>query len=98
MLILTDRRVTIEDISEQLGLSVGTAHEIVHYDLVFLWSVVIWSYQNARPHTIARTVETINQFSSDDAMMRKSLKPQSKEFYPEEIQSLFFDGKNVSIY
>ena len=31
----------IENISEQLGISVGTAHKIVHDDLAFLRSVVI---------------------------------------------------------
>ena len=34
-LILADSNVTIEDISEQLGISVGTAHKIVHVDLSF---------------------------------------------------------------
>ena len=33
VLILANRRVTIKDISEQLGISVGTAHKIVYYDL-----------------------------------------------------------------
>ena len=31
--ILVDGRVTIEDILEQLGIPVGTAHKIVHDDL-----------------------------------------------------------------
>ena len=34
-LILTDRRVTIKDISEQLGSSVSTAHKIMHDGLAF---------------------------------------------------------------
>ena len=33
--ILADRIVTIEDISEQLGISVGTAQKIVHDDFSF---------------------------------------------------------------
>ena len=33
--ILADRRVIIEDISEQLDISVSTAHKIVHDDLAF---------------------------------------------------------------
>ena len=37
-LILDYWTVTIEDISEQLGISVGTAHKIVHDDFVFLRS------------------------------------------------------------
>ena len=35
-LILSDRRVSIEDISEQLAISVDTAHKIMHDALVFL--------------------------------------------------------------
>ena len=35
VLNLADRIVTIEDISEQLGISVGTAHKTVHDDLAF---------------------------------------------------------------
>ena len=34
-LILVDRRVTIDDISEQLGIPVSTAHRIVYDDLAF---------------------------------------------------------------
>ena len=34
--ILADRRLTIEDISEHLGNSVGTAHKILHDDLGFI--------------------------------------------------------------
>ena len=30
VLILTDRKVTIENISEELGISVGTTHKIVY--------------------------------------------------------------------
>ena len=33
--ILADRRVTIEDISEQLGIFVGTAYKIVHDNVAF---------------------------------------------------------------
>ena len=33
--ILADRRVTIKDISKQLRIFVGTAHKIVHDDIVF---------------------------------------------------------------
>ena len=33
--ILADKRVAIRDISEQLGILVGTAHKIVHDKLVF---------------------------------------------------------------
>ena len=33
--ILTGRRFTTEDISGQLGISMGTAHKIVHGDLAF---------------------------------------------------------------
>ena len=32
-LILTDRRVTIESVFEQLRISVGTAHKMVHDDI-----------------------------------------------------------------
>ena len=34
-IILADRRVTIKDISEQLGISVGIAQKIVHNDFSF---------------------------------------------------------------
>ena len=33
--ILTERRVAIEDISEQLAISRGTVHKIVHDDIAF---------------------------------------------------------------
>ena len=33
--ILAGKSLTIENISEQLGISLGTAHIIVHDDLVF---------------------------------------------------------------
>ena len=33
-LILADRRIIIKDISEQLGISVGTAYKNVHGELV----------------------------------------------------------------
>ena len=35
VLIFTDRTVTIEDISEQLGVSVGTSHKIMYDDFAF---------------------------------------------------------------
>ena len=35
VLILADRRVTIEDLSEQLKISMGTAYKIMHDDHVF---------------------------------------------------------------
>ena len=59
MVILADKRIIIEDISEQLGISVGTDHSIVQDDL-FLRSVVIgFHLDNASPHMAARTVETV---------------------------------------
>ena len=39
--ILADRRVTSEDISEQMGFSVGTEDKIVYNGLAFLKSIVI---------------------------------------------------------
>ena len=45
-LILADRRVIIENISEQQEISVGAAYKIVHDDLVFLRSVVIFPRTN----------------------------------------------------
>ena len=35
VLTLADRRNTIEDIYRQMGISLGTAHKIVHDDLAF---------------------------------------------------------------
>ena len=37
---VNERKVTIDDISEQLEISVDTAHKIVQDDLTFLRSVV----------------------------------------------------------
>ena len=42
MFILADRRVEIEDISEKLGISVGTAHKIVYDDLAFSQVSCYW--------------------------------------------------------
>ena len=64
MLLLADKRVKTEDISESLGIYVGTVHKIVHDDLAFLRSVVVRFHpENARPHTLAPTVEITRQFS-----------------------------------
>ena len=53
---------TEEDISEQLEISVGTAHKIVYYDLTFSKVNCLGFYQeNARLHTAGRTVEAISQ-------------------------------------
>ena len=43
-LILADRRVTIEDISEQLGISVGIAHKII------LDACLFYDHQNDLHH------------------------------------------------
>ena len=51
-IILVDGTVTIEDISEQLEISVGTAHKIRHDDLVFLKVSCCWIPQMLIPeHT-----------------------------------------------
>ena len=53
VLILVYRRITIEEISEQLGISVGTVHKIMHEHFAFLKSVAIRFHQdNARPHIV----------------------------------------------
>ena len=41
-LILADRGVEIEDISEQLGVFLGTAHKIVYDDLAFSKVSCLW--------------------------------------------------------
>ena len=62
-LILSGWRVTIDNISEHLGISVVTAHKIVHDDFAFLRSVVVGFHQdNARSYTAWKTMETISQF------------------------------------
>ena len=62
-LILADRRITIEDISEQLGISVDTVHKTVHDDLAFSKVSHCWvSPDNARSHIATRTVVTIRYF------------------------------------
>ena len=59
MLILTDRRIIIKDISEQLGISVSTAHKTVWWPCHFLMSVAIHQ-DNVSP--AIRTIVTISQF------------------------------------
>ena len=58
--ILTSRRVTIEVISEQLEISASTAHKIVYDDLAFF--KISSCLDNARLHTVARTMKTMSQF------------------------------------
>ena len=66
-------RMKVEDIAHILNISVGIAHEIMHNNQDKkkdvknkrrgLQSVgVILHQDNARPHTAAKTVETISQF------------------------------------
>ena len=62
-LIFANRRVTIDDILEHLGISLGTPHKIVHDKPTFQRSVASRFHQdNASAHTAARTAETINPF------------------------------------
>ena len=42
MLILPDRRISIENISKQLGISVDTAHKILPDDLAFSKVICHW--------------------------------------------------------
>ena len=90
-LILINRRVTIEDISEQVGIFVGTAHKIVYDDLAFSKVSCHWvSLDNERSHIAARTVETICQFSREQLpqpLYCPDLAPclaHSKNFFVEE--------------
>ena len=55
--ILADRRDTIVDISEQQGISLGTAHNILQDDHFFLRSLVAKFHRDN-----ARTMETIWHF------------------------------------
>ena len=72
-IIQSDRRVKVEDIAHILNISVGIAHKIIHKNQDKTKDVkdkcrglqsigVILHQDNARPHTAAKTVETINQF------------------------------------
>ena len=57
------RRLTTGYIPEQLGISVGTTHKMCIMTFAFLRSIVVAFHLDiTRPHTAARTVETINQF------------------------------------
>ena len=69
VLILTDRRVTVEDISEELEISVGTKYKIVQRNLAFSKVSFIGFSKcpslSTRPHRAAKTVETISQFGRE---------------------------------
>ena len=57
---LTDRRVTTQEISEQLVISVGTAQRIEHYELVFSKPLFVAFHQdNVKSH---RTKEITSYF------------------------------------
>ena len=57
--ILAGRKVTIEDISEQLGIFVGTAHNIVYNDLAL--SMVMY-LGFTKSYTTTKLKETISLF------------------------------------
>ena len=60
VLILVDRRVTTENVSEQLGF-LRVQYSKIFWILLFLKSVVVGFHQdNARPHITARIMEVIN--------------------------------------
>ena len=61
-LILANRRVTREDISEQVGIFVDTEHKIVDDNFALSLFVAGFYQDNAKPHMAARTVKTISQF------------------------------------
>ena len=64
--ILADRRVTMENISEKLTISVGTAHKTWNDEFALLSSVAVgflkyWCL-SSRPHTAVWREGTISQF------------------------------------
>ena len=93
-LILTDKRVTMEDIPEQLEISKDTTHKIMYDDLDFSQFSYWCVYQdNARPHCTTsgnqqlcrlRTAATFSFQSRFDPLWISSCLANSKNFCVEQ--------------
>ena len=59
VLILFDRRVTVEDISEQPGISLGTRNKILYDDLFSVRLVVEFHQAQTRPQQNSRNLQSV---------------------------------------
>ena len=82
VLILTDRRVTKENISKQLWISLGRVCKIVHNDLALSKVSCHWVHKMLTlEHKAARIVETISQFGYEQLLYP----PYSPDLVPSDF-------------
>ena len=94
-LILADRRVSIKDISEQLGISLGTANKIVHDELAFSKVSCRWVPKTLTPEHKQMRVQLsqvcLSRFQNDGEDFLKKIITCAQRSVKKVMLTVFWD-------